>query len=244
MPSRKRNKGKERKAKKIEKKRDLTNSMWCLARGGIINGKDVINCDHGLNLVIPDGQGRPVIRFMEECWLSATDWNATLHSHPEVWENDKYREMTRKILVTLGVNLLLRDASEISMHISFANTIMVLESYDCSSDVYQVCCTRGVATKLQQLQYGNMRDVLKFYSKRISCKCLKAMHSNARKNLPKIGCCYNCNEEMERAQLSVCSRCRIVQYCSRECQVAHWPKHQRSCNFFVNIHEYSQLSCM
>ena len=29
--------------------------------------------------------------------------------------------------------------------------------------------------------------------------------------------------------MKACGRCRLVAYCSRECQVAHWKKHKGSC---------------
>ena len=30
-------------------------------------------------------------------------------------------------------------------------------------------------------------------------------------------------------QMKKCSGCRLINYCSRECQVAHWKKHKQSC---------------
>ena len=36
-----------------------------------------------------------------------------------------------------------------------------------------------------------------------------------------------CKEvEQKRTLLKVCSKCRAMQYCSRKCQVADWPRHQ------------------
>lgn len=31
-----------------------------------------------------------------------------------------------------------------------------------------------------------------------------------------------------------CSRCRQEWYCRRECQVKHWPKHQKACDLLAN----------
>ena len=84
---------------------------------------------------------------------------------------------------------------------------------------------------------SGLRDALKFYSKRTPCSCLKSMRQEARKTIPKMGRCYGCKEEKERASLSVCSRCMVTHYCSRECQVTHWPKHKRECDHFVNAHK-------
>ena len=81
------------------------------------------------------------------------------------------------------------------------------------------------------------RDALKFFSKRVSCSCLKTMHQKARTTLPKLGRCTGCNRIKERVALSVCSRCMITQYCSRECQVTDWPQHKKACDEIVKIHE-------
>ena len=88
-----------------------------------------------------------------------------------------------------------------------------------------------------QLSGGSgRRDALKFYRKRISaCKCLKQVHLETRKKVPKTSQCYHCGKETERVLLSLCSRCMIDQYCSRECQVAAWPEHKRNCDMYVQV---------
>lgn len=76
---------------------------------------------------------------------------------------------------------------------------------------------------------GNPRDILKFLAKRNLCSCLKEMHSRARKDYPKLGQCGYCQQEKERKTIMVCSRCQLVPYCGRSCQVAHWPSHKDTC---------------
>ena len=80
-------------------------------------------------------------------------------------------------------------------------------------------------------------DALKFFRKRTSCSCLKDMHLEARKTLPKTGICYHCKERKERTLLMVCSRCRITQYCSRECQIADWSRHKVYCDEWIVLVE-------
>ena len=77
---------------------------------------------------------------------------------------------------------------------------------------------------------SSRRDALKFYRKRIMCKCLKKMHLEARKSTPKMGNCCGCGKEMERVLLSVCSRCMVMHYCTRECQIADLPGHRKECD--------------
>jgi hypothetical protein len=46
--------------------------------------------------------------------------------------------------------------------------------------------------------------------------------------------CYGCNKEQdetsgEEFKLNRCSACKIMTYCSKDCQTAHWPKHKHFC---------------
>ena len=113
-----------------------------------------------------------------------------------------------------------------------AQSIVALEHCNGADDIDLVLNKQLVQKKIRNLINGvsNRRDALKFFRKRTSCKCLKKMHLEARKSTPKMGICYGCNEEMDRVLLSVCSRCMVTQYCSRECQVADWPEHKEDCD--------------
>ncbi|KAF7793898.1 hypothetical protein EIP86_005020 [Pleurotus ostreatoroseus] len=43
------------------------------------------------------------------------------------------------------------------------------------------------------------------------------------------GRCYFCTKDVGRANLKACSQCRLVKYCSKECQRAAWPAHKTRC---------------
>ena len=49
--------------------------------------------------------------------------------------------------------------------------------------------------------------------------------------------CYNCfiSKAAFGSKLSLCSKCKKAFYCSRECQVAHWPKHKHLCKHNCEI---------
>ena len=136
--------------------------------------------------------------------------------------------------------MLLHGDVNMSWLICLVQSIVLLEHYNGTNDLDSVIHSRVVMLKWRQLYIATKcveRDVLKFYRKRTTCKCLKNMHLEARKTIPKMGSCWGCDKDMERVLLSLCSRCMVSQYCSRECQVADWPKHESVCDQFVRQQE-------
>jgi len=145
--------------------------------------------------------------------------------------------MVMNIMTRMGTNSILSGAN-LSRSLTIATLITLLENYDGNGCLNKTINSRGVATKLRDHDVRSSsvrRDALKFYSKRISCSCLKEMYQEARRTLPKTGICFGCQKEKERVALSVCSRCMIEQYCSRDCQVANWPVHKRDCGICVKF---------
>ena len=113
MVSRKKNKGKERKAKKEEIKKAERRRRWeRLVRGEDENNRKVIHCDHGCTVEVPDVLDHPVANFMDD-FFATGDWMRVLNSHAKLWSNDTYRNMTTDILLNIGANLLLGNDSQI-----------------------------------------------------------------------------------------------------------------------------------
>ena len=124
MPSRKRNKGKDRKAKKAEmearKIHNETLEVYKLWRGAALgedielDNKKVILCNHGIALTIPEVK-HPVCSFMDTFHLNLLinrkhileNLGDTYIEHSQVWHNESYRTMARDILLEIGTNLLL-----------------------------------------------------------------------------------------------------------------------------------------
>ena len=140
-------------------------------------------------------------------------------------------------MVIIGTNILLRgDERIISWPCCIAKSILVLEHDNGTDGIASIINSRAVTTKSRDLDpdcSSIKRDLLKFYRKRTTCKCLKKMHLEARKYLLKTSLCYGCLKKCERKALSVCSRCMVTQFCSRKCQVAAWPEHKSDCDIFV-----------
>ena len=247
MPSRKRNKGKERKAKKEETEREEVRKLWQeWARGKAPSSRTVISCDHGrasihpLLMIQPSNNNHPVSRFIDQFFLEIVQEKNQhrikdlLQAHSQICNNDADRKLATDILIVIGVNNLLmypdgRNAQTVAGLTSLiADLVLILENYTVDFDT--TCLPRDVAKKLKGICNHNIRDSLKFFRKRISCKCLKDMHLQARETLPKLGGCQHCGKVYERKCLYVCGRCRISSYCSKECQIADSGLHRKECH--------------
>jgi len=208
--SRKRNKGKERKAKQLAKKEEFERTdahrIW---RSRLCNTS--IGCNHGCDVAISDDH--PVSSFMDQFIINAHYKDMVVSeiltvlfdTHPQVWNNESYRKLVIDILIRIGTNILLNEA-ELTWPIRFAQAIMPLEHFNERNDIIEVANKRVVTSKWIDLEPDSSsirRDCLKFYRKRISCKCLKKMHLEARKSETKMGICWHCKAERERTTLNL-----------------------------------------
>jgi hypothetical protein len=76
-------------------------------------------------------------------------------------------------------------------------------------------------------------------AKQIPCSCLDEDKKYA-KQAPKIGRCSYCRIENLKMELKKCSQCKMVEYCSKECQVADWrAEHKKDCKGYQHLHEQS-----
>ena len=110
------------------------------------------------------------------------------------------------------------------------STILLLEHYGVKGDLGLAMVSSMQPAK--DVTQGEQRDMLRFYSKRISCSCLKDKYTDAKESQQKVGNCDRCNKILERTSLMLCSRCKSIQYCSVECQHADWPGHKKMCTIY------------
>ena len=239
MPSRKRTKGKERKAKKAEVAAESHRRKWLgWALGYDIDKKKVVYCDHGCNITIPD-DAHPVSKFLDT-YFSTGDLENVFQTHTQLRKNDSDRNLTINLLESVAMtNLIHPEDGHVAFVVNIAFAIVVLENCDETDDFYSVLCKQAVATKVRDFIYGyvdNERDLLKFFHKRTACSCLKERYSVVRKIFPKLGKCSHCKVVKARSLLMVCGRCKIDQYCSSECHVAAWSEHRRQCGDYINAY--------
>ena len=142
MPSsRKRNKGKERKAKKVQSQRANVREIW---------------------------------------WGFTTRKNITTQT---------------AVSIISGLSTTWRQPSRV------VAMILTLYEYGTTMNIESAFLSQNVIAKTRDLapdMSSFKRDALKFYRKRVSCKCLKRIHLEARKTMPKMGKCLHCGVEKER----------------------------------------------
>eukprot|EP00984_Skeletonema_dohrnii_P025155 scaffold14271_cov152-Skeletonema_dohrnii-CCMP3373.AAC.2 len=92
----------------------------------------------------------------------------------------------------------------------------------------------GVHTqKLKEMVNSDDHTLVSFFRKRITCSCLDKKHQEV-KSIKKMGFCNNgqCplpDRKVERSKMLYCTRCRYAYYCSRDCQKAAWSDHREVC---------------
>ncbi len=87
--------------------------------------------------------------------------------------------------------------------------------------------------KIIEMCGADDHTLVAYYRKRIPCPCLDKIYEEV-KSVKKMGWCYNpnCsrpNQMTERSKMFCCARCGEVNYCSSECQKADWKRHKETC---------------
>ncbi len=95
--------------------------------------------------------------------------------------------------------------------------------------------TRAVPnlTKVIELYSANDHTLVSYYRNRIPCTCLDEKYKEV-KSIKKMGRCHNphCSHRkgnVERSKMFSCTQCGVANYCSAECQRAEWKIHKQSC---------------
>ena len=89
-------------------------------------------------------------------------------------------------------------------------------------------------TKVFELYSADDHTLVSYYRKRIPCACLDEKYKEV-KSKKKMGRCYNlisCSHPggmVERSKMFSCTRCGEVNYCSVECQKNHWKERKQVC---------------
>jgi MYND finger len=72
-------------------------------------------------------------------------------------------------------------------------------------------------------------EVAKHLNEKVPCNCLDDMVPDMRKERIAMAECFCCHKKGNVTKILQCKNCKVVQYCSRECQVKDWPIHKALC---------------
>ena len=247
MPSRKREKGKERRAKKDDD--GGLNQLISTLSLKDHHGKTQHGvCSHGcepFSFSKEDICYRFAKQFEVEMKIIVDDaiksksgiiWNNTYKlvierlaksiKYNEIWTNKANQERLVPLLLCMGTNYLLKNEERFNvMALAVAIASLFAKHSFKERELYT---SRESAEKLRDLSGGHERETVRFIMKRIPCKCLNKRFSRVKSQL-KVGVCQHCWKEMERKHLLLCGRCRIYHYCSVECQRAGYDVHKVWC---------------
>jgi hypothetical protein len=72
------------------------------------------------------------------------------------------------------------------------------------------------------------KKMTRYLHKRNACSCLKDIYQIQKSTIGSVSQCHNCQLVKSAKEIKLCS-CGVHQYCSRECQLEHWPQHKDIC---------------
>mmetsp|Transcript_1793 Transcript_1793/g.3889 ORF Transcript_1793/g.3889 Transcript_1793/m.3889 type:complete len:486 (-) Transcript_1793:1780-3237(-) len=162
-----------------------------------------------------------------ESFMSA--FSATSAKFPEEWKDESKIGLIFTHLVAEGTMSLLGGKTDEAR--SFASYAFFIQDF-----FYVLSGTKSVSNsaQIEDLFYADEHTLVSFLRKNIPCSCLDEKYKEV-KSTAKMSRCYNeqCSlpgGKVERSKANPCSRCRQAYYCSRECQVADWPRHRLICD--------------
>ena len=253
MPSRKKARGKARKAAKEAKAKEAAKEEESQAvnqppREGssleeqmqrlVISNDTPLKCQHGLVHISP-GEEKICQNFIhafiavlfsqEDVGVAfATATEATKVEYAGVYISKL--ETVISIFLASGTQRILRgDKREAQLYATLA---FYFEDFM----AVNVRKTKAVGSwaKLLELESADDHTIVSYYRKRIPCACLDEKYKEV-KSVKKMGWCYNpsCSlpgKAAERSKMFCCTRCGDTNYCSVECQRADWKRHKKFCD--------------
>jgi len=145
-----------------------------------------------------------------------------------VWKDLSKLEWMTSFFVTEGTKQLLQGNETMARH-----SAVMANHFEQSMAIANGDQLEILSTKMVELLNGDVKTLVKYYRQRIPCGCLDDKHEEV-KSVTRLGFCCNAacpipGRVVERKKMLCCTQCCVANYCSRECQVAHWPNHKDSC---------------
>ena len=249
MPSRKKAKGKARRAAKAAAKEESQavtanqrqeSSLEAQMQRLVINNATPLKCRHGFVHLSP-GEKKIfedfINAFIAVFISSQVDlWDAFITAYEAT--KVEYADMYSSKLDAI-ISMFLASGTEYILDVEGDNDIARLYAMlACHFEeliAVEVRKTKAIFswTKIFELHGADDHTLVSYYRKRISCSCLDEKYKEV-KSVKKMGFCYNgsCSipgRRVERKKMLYCTRCGEANYCSVECQKADWKGHKQFC---------------
>lgn len=251
MASRKKSQGKARKARKAQAQAASGTGTATLFQGFQTDvnppqeRRDEVEttctCNHGC-AIIEDGH---ICRKLIHACLRAADealkrgenalvaaTKATMQDYEEVFQDPDKLQLIISHFLMIGTNFILSANNDNARwSASFAKFFQYVRD---EADHFRNGAEQAQgASKISELQSADEHTLVKFFKSRISCSCLDEKYKQV-KHITKIGICLNpgCklpDNKVARNDMVCCTRCSLVNYCCRECQVDDWRRHRKEC---------------
>ena len=243
MPSRrnkKQDKSKARAAKKEEWMPGLVPGIWkqdC-DHGCTLPSAADTDCQGFFDAYLQARYGGPQTRLAEVGVIAAREM------YPKLLDDPSSREKVKGLFLKFAVDLALSN-EEPSRAASVLDALTVIDipklehvknivgdpDNDFAHPAYFTRCSRALARIILLDPGCRDLEVVRDLSSRISCSCLDAKKAQQAKLKKKqtTAICTECKQEIGLERLLVCGECKIANYCSKECQVADWPRHRIYC---------------
>mmetsp|Transcript_15487 Transcript_15487/g.23428 ORF Transcript_15487/g.23428 Transcript_15487/m.23428 type:complete len:262 (-) Transcript_15487:33-818(-) len=248
MVSRKKLKGKARKAVKAEAAaggRDVALSLYLSKQLGLfLTGNNGNGCTHGWdpNKYPADHDCNKFIGGVFRTFVESTKSGFTAgfvvneavsFTHaifPDVWSDSASLEWIAAAFISLGTFTSIHTGDVFLCGAAMGFSESLKQHVAC----YHVGSQPLIYTaKIDDLLWAEERRTISYLKKRIPCKCLNAKYK-AVKSLPKMYTCCNTtcsllDNSVNLSAMMTCGGCRREHYCSEECQAAHWEDHRDAC---------------
>ena len=150
--------------------------------------------------------------------------------------NDDRKKLFKEIMVTSGTAACIEAAKETdlskvstvrgtSFHIGMILMIEVRDKYDGAYD-------QRIRNELEMCMNDIIpcpRETVKFFHRRSPCDCLKELYYQLKETTKRTSLCDHCVKIVGIREMSQCQHCKVAQYCSYDCAVAHWQVHKKEC---------------
>jgi hypothetical protein len=225
MPSRKKAKGKARKARANASNLILHNDNVCRHGCEPISKDDICyqfvkQYEVEMNKVYDSMK-----EYLIDVHKSAIDRLRANDQFSVVWDDEAIQKRLFPLFVSLGTNLQLKHGYQANIRACVVAIAAVCSQYN--FDVNEATKSRKSRALIRDLGDGLEYDSVRFHARRVSCQCLKKMYSRVK--LLPISVCETCNVEMKRNRLYLCGRCRYLTYCSVKCQRIDYTHHKSFC---------------